>query len=367
MKRRYKILGGLAAVLAVLLLALGLVLSHEGECRPAPVVADGAATMRAVIHRCYGGTEVLELVTVEKPVPAADRVLVRVRASAVNPYDWHFLTGSPYLMRLEIGIGAPADGRVGVDFAGTVEAVGSAVTTFAPGDRVFGGASGAFAEYVTVRQDGSIAKIPEGVGFEDAATVGIAGITALQALRDHAGVEPGDRVLINGASGGVGSFAVQMAKALGAEVTGVASARHLETLRALGADHVIDYREQRYIDSDERWDAVIDNVGNFSPRQVAGVLEDDGVLVLVGGPKGDWVAPFVRPVQAMLWSPFTKPRLGMMLGDMRQADFEIIGEMLADGRVRAVIDERFPLAQAAAAIERWQNGDGAGKVIVTVP
>jgi NADPH:quinone reductase-like Zn-dependent oxidoreductase len=197
--------------------------------------------MQAAVYRCYGGPEVVHIETVERPVPADDEVLVQVRAAAVNPLDWHYLRGEPYLMRLSAGFGRPKDTRIGVDYAGVVVAVGKDVTRFKPGDEVFGGRSGTLAEYVAVPESRNVVLKPARLSFEQAGSVGIAGVTALQAVRDHGGVERGQRVLINGASGGVGTFAVQIAKALGAEVTGVSSTRNLELVRSLGADRVIDY------------------------------------------------------------------------------------------------------------------------------
>jgi hypothetical protein len=201
MKLRYKIATGFVAVLAVGITVLAFVLSHDAPCSPPPALAPGAVTMQAVSYNCYGGPEVLTVAEIEKPVPAADEVLVRVRAAAVNPLDWHFMRGSPYIMRLGSGLGAPDRPRLGVDFAGTVEAVGAAVTRFKPGDAVFGGKFGAFAEYLTLSADGPVVLKPASMDFDQAASVSIAGLTALQALRDKGRVRPGQKVLINGASG----------------------------------------------------------------------------------------------------------------------------------------------------------------------
>ena len=213
MKLRYKIGLGLLMTPMVALALLGIVLNYEADCPAAPALAESTPQIAAIIYRCYGSPDVLKLEQIAKPVPLDDEVLVKVRAASVNPLDWHYMRGTPYLMRIESGIGAPEDQRSGVDFAGTVEAVGSAVTRFAPGERVFGGRSGAFGEYVTVRESRGITHMPDNVSFEQAAALPIAGVTALQALRDKGQLKAGQRVLINGASGGVGTFAVQIAKA----------------------------------------------------------------------------------------------------------------------------------------------------------
>ena len=210
-----------------------------------PGPAAGTPTMKAVVRRCYGPPDVLAIEDIEKPLPTDGRVLVKVRAASVNPVDWHFMRATPYLIRIESGFGAPKNPRIGTDFAGTIEAVGKGVTRFKPGDEVFGGGNGALAQYVTIAEDGNLALKPAGISFEQAAAVNVAGLTALQTLRDRAGLEPGQKVLINGASGGVGTFAVQIAKSLGAEVTGVCSTRNVELVRSLGADHVIDYTQRR--------------------------------------------------------------------------------------------------------------------------
>jgi NADPH:quinone reductase-like Zn-dependent oxidoreductase len=252
MKLRYKILSGILGLVAVAVGGLALVVGYTAPCASYSDVAPPVAGhMRAVTYRCYGGPEVLRFLGAEKPVPGDDEVLVRVRSAAINPLDWHYMRGSPYFMRLGTGIGAPTDERLGVDYAGVVEAVGSGVTRFAPGDRVFGGRPGAFADYVVVPEGRGIARIPDSVSFDDAAAVPIAALTAIQALRDIGKVEAGDKVLINGASGGVGTYAVQIAKAFGAEVHGVCSTRNVELVQSLGADRVWDYKQENYTESDE--------------------------------------------------------------------------------------------------------------------
>jgi len=366
MKLRYRLGIGLLVVLALAVSTLAWLLSHDSPCTEPPAVAAGEDTMQAVVYTCYGGPEVLQQATLAKPAPAANAVLVRVHAAAVNPLDWHYLRGEPYFMRLGSGLGAPKDIRLGVDFAGTVEAVGAGVTEFAPGDRVFGGSSGAFGEYVTVAADGPLAKMPAGLRFEQAAAVPVAGLTALQALRDQGHVQPGQKVLVNGASGGVGSFAVQIAKAAGAEVTGVCSTRNVELVRALGADHVIDYTRQSYADGAERYDLVVDLVGNHPVSANRGVLTDTGRYVIVGGPPGRWLGPLARPLAAAIQNLFVDQELGMMLAQLKKADLEFLAEAMANARLTPLIDRRYPLAGVADAIRYSESGRARGKIIIEV-
>ena len=366
MKLRYKIGTGLLVLFSVAAVSLAVMLSYDVPCEPAHPVADGEETMQAVRYRCYGSTDVLDIEAVEKPEPAADEMLVKVHAAAVNPLDWHYMRGSPYIMRLMSGLGKPADTRLGVDFAGTVEAVGDAVTRFEPGDEVFGGANGAFAEYVTVRESGAVALKPANVTFEEAATVSIAAITALQALRDKGRLEPGQKVLINGASGGVGTFAVQIARALGAEVSGVCSTRNVDMVRSIGADHVIDYKKEDYTQSDRRYDLIVDMVGNHSLRKNLEVLEPDGTLVLVGGGKGNWIEPLKGPLQAMALSPFVDQKIESFVARLYQEDLLALAALLEKQAVTPVIDRRFPLRDVASAIEYSETGRARGKIVVNV-
>src|SRR2546430_16868997 len=239
--------------------------------------------MKAIVY-CDYGLKNLKLENIEKPTPNDDQLLVRVRAASVNPYDWHFVEGTPKIMRaMGVGLRKPKDTRLGVDFAGTVEAVGKNVTQFKPGDEVFGGRGGAFAEYVTPRANRAVALKPATVSFEEAAAVNIAGLTALQGVRDKGKVQPGQKVLINGASGGVGTYAVQIAKLFGADVTGVCSTKNVDLVKSLGADHVIDYTKEDFTKSAERYDVMLDNVGNHSLSECRGVLTPKGKYVLIGG------------------------------------------------------------------------------------
>jgi NADPH:quinone reductase-like Zn-dependent oxidoreductase len=242
--------------------------------------------VKAIVHERYGGPpDVLELREVDKPVVGDDEMLVRVHATSVNPVDWHTVTGTPYLVRMMAGLLKPKSEFLGVDFAGTVEAVGKDVTQFQPGDEVFGARDGAFADYVCVREERAVVHKPAGVTFEQAAAVAVAAISALQGLRDKGQIQSGQKVLINGASGGVGTFAVQIAKSFGAEVTGVCSTRNVEIVRSIGADHVIDYTQEDFTLSEQRYDLMLDVAGNRSWSDCKRVLNEKATLVLVGGPK----------------------------------------------------------------------------------
>jgi NADPH:quinone reductase-like Zn-dependent oxidoreductase len=365
MKLRYKIANGFLIFIAVGITALAVILSYDSACVSAPPVAEGAEPMKAVVYSCYGSPDVLELADVAKPIPADDEVLVRIQAAAVNPLDWHYMRGSPYFMRLMSGLGAPTITRLGVDFSGTVEAVGKAVTRFKPGDEVFGGRTGAFADYVTIRESRAVVLKPANVSHEQAASVPIAAITALEALRDKGQLQPGQKVLINGASGGVGTFAVQIAKSFGAEVTGVCSTRNVDMVRSLGADHVFDYKKENYTESGEQYDLIVDMVGNHSLGANRKVLSPEGRMILVGGGKGNWIGPMMRPLQAMLVSPFVDQEIITLLAGLDSDDLVLLGELMESGEVTPVLDRRFPLSEVPAAIRYSEEGHARGKIIVT--
>ncbi|MEJ2256878.1 MAG: NAD(P)-dependent alcohol dehydrogenase [Woeseiaceae bacterium] len=365
MKLRYKIAGGMSAVLILLIVAFGGYISHDSPCIPAEKPQPGSETMMAIRHGCFGGPEVLELAKLSKPVPDTHEIRVRIEAAAVNPLDWHYMRGSPYIMRLMgAGVGTPADMRLGVDYAGVVESVGSAVTRFRPGDRVFGSSSGAFAEYLVTREDGAVVPVPENLSSEQAAAVPVAGLTALQALRDAGDLQPGQKVLVNGASGGVGTFAVQIAKAMGAEVHGVCSTRNVERVYALGADRVIDYTKESYIDSGETYDLIIDNVGNHSLLANRKVMSDSSTLVIVGGPGGDWVGPLIRPLAATALQPFVAQNFAVFLARMKRDDLLVLADMMASGKITPVIDRQYALAEVPEAIRYSETGRARGKIII---
>jgi len=364
MKLRYSIARGILIFLAVAISSLALVLSHNSACEPAPAISDDAELMKAIVYRCYGSPDVLEFEDVEKPTPADDDVLVKVVAASVNPLDWHYMRGSPYLMRLGSGIGAPKDTSMGVDFAGTIEAVGSKVERFKPGDEVFGGRGGAFAEYVTVPEDRGLVLKPANMTFEQAASVPIAAVTALQALRDKGKIQPGHKVLINGASGGVGTFAVQIAKSFGAEVTGVCSTRNVEMVKSIGADHVFDYTKEDYTKGGQRYDLIIDNVGNHSLLANKQVLNPKGILVIIGGSSGNWLGPLMRPIKALMLSPFVGQEFVMILAVLRKDDLAILADLMQQGKVTPVIDRRYRLSEVPAAIAYSEEGHARGKIII---
>ncbi len=369
MKLRYKITGAVLLLVAVVVAWLGNALSHDSACGPAPVLPRDAKPMKAVMHRCYGSPDVLRLEAIQKPTPADNEVLVRIHAAAVNPLDWHYMRGKPYIMRMETGLGAPRNARLGVDFGGTVEAIGKNVTRFKPGDEVFGGKYGAFAEYVSVAEDGALALKPANLTFEQASSVGIAGITALQALRDGGGIQPGQKILINGASGGVGTFAVQVAKSLGAEVTGVCSTRNVEMVRSLGADHVVDYTKEDYAKGGERYDVILDNVGNRSLSDNRRVLSRKGKYVLVGGggpDAGPWIGVFAGPIKALVLSWFVSQDMGLFMADMNQKDLTILGDLMQAGKVTPVIDRSYRLDDIAEAMSYLEKGHARGKVVINL-
>src|SRR5881275_2926695 len=315
--------------------------------------------MKAIVY-CDYGLKNLKLENIEKPTPNDDQLLVRVRAASVNPYDWHFVEGTPKIMRaMGVGLRKPKDTRLGVDFAGTVEAVGKNVTQFKPGDEVFGGRGGAFAEYVCPRATRAVALKPASMSFEDAASVNIAGITALQSLRDKGKVQPGQKVLINGASGGVGTFAVQIAKSFGADVTGVCSTRNIDLVRSLGADHVIDYTKEDFAKSDQRYDVVLDNVPNHSLSECRRVLNPQGKYVLIGGggPNDNrWIGPFGRIIYTSLLSRFVTQQMGMMIADANQKDLTILADMMQSGKIKPVIDRTYKLDEVPDAIRYLEEG-----------
>ena len=367
MKRRYQILGGVVAFLVVTVSLLALYVSHDGACRPPPKLAANALPMKAVVYRCYGAPNVLKLEDVAKPTLAPDSVLVKVFAASVNPLDWHYMRGLPYLVRLGAGIGVPGDVTMGVDFAGTVEAIGKNVKRFKPGDEVFGGKGGAFGEYVSVREHRALALKPTNMTFEQAAAVPIAAITALQALRDKGRIQSGQLVLINGASGGVGTFAVQIAKSYGANVTGVCSTRNAQMVSAIGADRVIDYTREDFTQGSQRYDLILDTVGNHSLSELRRVLTATGTVVTVGGPPGgNWIGPMMGPIKAMLYSPFVSQRFTFLLAELNKDDLVILGQLMQAGKLTPVIDRTYPLREVPAAMAYLEDGHARGKVVIDV-
>jgi NADPH:quinone reductase-like Zn-dependent oxidoreductase len=367
MKLRYKILSGVAGVLVLGIGTLMIVTAHDSPCPPATAAEAGDNTMRAIAQRCYGIPQGLRVERMAKPVPDEGRILIKVHASSVNPADWYGATGQPYLVRLAGGIGTPDDWHIGTDVAGVVEAVGPDVTEFKVGDEVFGGAFGAYAEYALGRAKGGVVLKPAELSFEEAAGIPVAALTALQGLRDQGKLKAGQKVLINGASGGVGTYAVQIAKAMGAEVTGVCSTRNVEMVRSLGADHVVDYTQADFTRGEVRYDVILDNVGNRSYFDLANVTTPNGIIVTVGGQKKDpWVGPIWRIVSRLFVAPFVEQELPFFIARFNKADMQYLADLARDRKLRTVIDRRYPLEQTAAALEYLGTQRARGKVIVTV-
>jgi NADPH:quinone reductase-like Zn-dependent oxidoreductase len=369
MRLRYKIAMSAAGVVAAAFAGLLFAVSHNSACGAAPALPAGAATMRAVVNRCYGPPDVVTLEEVAKPVPGDDQVLVKVRAASLNAGDWHSLRGEPYFIRpAATGMGRPTRPGLGMDYAGVVEAVGKNVTQFRPGDEVFGGRSGALTEYLSVAAQRSIAPKPANMSLEQAAAVPVAAITALQALRDHGRLAAGDKVLINGASGGVGTFAVQIAKAFGAEVTGVCSTRNLALVRELGADHVVDYTREDFTRGAQRYDLIVDLVDNHSPLDYARVLQPDGIVVIVGSASKDpWLGAFAAIFKPTLYAPFVSQELVFFVAQMNKQDLLVLTELIEAGKVKAVLDRTYGLDETRDALRYLEEGHVRGKVVVTFP
>ena len=323
--------------------------------------------MKAAVYRRFGPPDVLGIEEVDKPAVGDDDVLVRVRATSVNPADWHALTGTPLIARPAFGLRRPKDERLGNDFAGTVESTGKNVTRFKAGDEVFGATSQSFAEYVSVPQDRGIVSKPENVGIEEAASVGVAGVTALQALRHHGRLQPGQRVLINGASGGVGTFAVQIAKALGANVTAVCSTRNVELARSLGADRVVDYTKEDFARDGEPYDLMVDIAGSRRWSDCRRVLKPAATLVMVGAPKGNaLLGPVSKLITTRLSSLGAKQRLVFFIARITTEDLEFLRDLMAEGKLKPVIDRRYDLSQIGEAFRYLGEGHARGKIAVNL-
>ena len=324
--------------------------------------------MKAIVHERYGPPDVLELREVDKPVVGDDEVLVRVQATSVNPVDWHTVTGTPYLVRMMAGLLKPKSEFLGVDFAGTVEAVGRDVTQFQPGDDVFGARDGAFADYVCVREERAVVQKPANATFEQTGAVAVAAISALQGLRDKGQIQLGQKVLINGASGGVGTFAVQIAKSFGAEVTGVCSTRNVEIVRSIGADHVIDYTQEDFTRGEQRYDLLLDVAGNRSWSDCKRVLAEEATVVVVGGPKTNrWIGPLSQALKLRLRSLGGSRRVvAPFLAKINKEDLMVLQKLLEAGTVTTVIDRQYELSEAPEALSYLGEGHAQGKVVITV-
>lgn len=321
--------------------------------------------MKAIVQHRYGEGEVLSVEEVPRPGIGDRDVLVQVAAAGVDRGALHFMTGRPYLMRLGTGLRAPKQEVPGVSFAGRVEAVGTDVSRFRPGDEVYGAAKGTYAEYVAA-PEGKAAPKPTTLTFEQAAVLPYSSFAAVQAVRDHGRVRPGDRVLVVGASGAVGSIAVQLAKELGAEVTGVCGPRGLELTRSLGADHVVDYTHEDFADGSHRYDVIVDVFGRTPVRRLRRALAPRGCLVIVGGEGGRWIGGTQRQLGAALLSPFVRQRLVTFLAKEDAETLEAVNELVSAGAVTPVVDRSYPLHEVVDALRRLEDGSGAGRVVLTV-
>jgi NADPH:quinone reductase-like Zn-dependent oxidoreductase len=319
--------------------------------------------MQAMVQDTYGSAEVMQLQNIDKPGIGDDEVLVRVQAASIHVGDWILMTGSPFVMRIATGLRRPKNRVPGTDVAGTVEAVGNAVKRLRPGDEVFGWCTGAFAEYARATEDQFLEK-PANLTFEQAAAVGVSATTALQLLRDDGKVQPGQKVLINGASGGVGTFAVQIAKAFGAEVTGVCSTKNVDLVRSIGADHVIDYTREDFTSGAERYDVILDNVGNHSMARTRRALAPTGTLISNGGGHSD--GKLSRTVRTMLVSMFVRGQAGPTVKSQNHEDLVALKDLVEAGKVTPVIDRTYPLTDTPWAIGHVAAGHARGTVVITV-
>jgi NADPH:quinone reductase-like Zn-dependent oxidoreductase len=323
--------------------------------------------MKAMVRDAYGSPDVLELRDIDLPECADEEVLVRVRAAGVGRDVWHVITGLPYPIRLAgYGLRAPKNPVIGSDVAGVVEAVDKNVTRFRPGDEVFGIGKGAYAEYVCALE-AKLAPKPENLTFEQAAVVAIMGSTALQALRDHGKVRSGQEVLIIGASGGVGTYAVQIAKAFGAVVTGVCSTKKVELVRSIGADRVIDYTREDFAEGDQRYDLILDIGGNSSLSRLRRALASRGTLLIVGGEGGGrWLGGTDRQIRALMLSPFVSQKLGTFVNKENHEDLLVLKELIESGKITPLIDKTYPLSEVPEAIRYLEEGHARGKVVISV-
>jgi NADPH:quinone reductase-like Zn-dependent oxidoreductase len=324
--------------------------------------------MKAILHCEYGGTDVLTLVDVEKPAPADNQVLVKVRGASVNPLD--LTIRGPWLLRPLFGMRKPKDTRLGVDYAGIVEAVGKNVTQFKPGDEVFGGKNGALAEYVCVLADRSVVLKPANMTFEQAASVPVAAITALQGLRDKGKIQPGQKVLVNGASGGVGTFAVQIAKSFGAEVTGVCSTRNVDLVRSIGADHVIDYTKEDFTKTDQRYDLIYDLIGNHSFSERRRILNPNGICVMAGVGGAGWHdgmgMRLAGELNAYVRSRFVNEKFIAYIAEFNKKDMMVLADLMQSGKMTPVIDKTYKLNETADALRYLETGHARGKVVINL-
>jgi NADPH:quinone reductase-like Zn-dependent oxidoreductase len=337
--------------------------SNDCDHRPTP-----SNPMKAITHCGYGGAEVLKVEEIEKPVPNDNQVLVKVRANSVNPLD--LTIRGPLLLRPLFGLRKPKDTRLGVDYSGIVEAVGKNVTNFKPGDEVFGGKNGAIAEYVCVLADRAVVLKPANMTFEQAASVPVAAITALQGLRDKGKIQSGQKVLINGASGGVGTFAVQIAKSFGTEVTGVCSTRNVDLVKSIGADRVIDYTKEDFTKTDQRYDLIFDLVGNHSFAERRRILSPNGICVMAGIGGAGWHEGFASrllgELNSYVASRFVSQKFVAYIAAFNKADMTILADLLQSGKITPVIDRTYKLSETLDALRYLEQGHARGKIVIAV-
>src|SRR6202047_4302083 len=323
--------------------------------------------MKAIVYTSYGSPAVLRCEGIEKPTAGDDEVLIRVRAAAVNPFDWHLMRGLPYFLRMMAGLRRPKDTRLGVDVAGEVAAAGKNVTSFRPGDEVFGTCRGAFAEYARTRDSALVTK-PGSVTFEQAAAAPLAALTALQGLRDEGQIRSGQRVLINGAAGGVGTFAVQIAKAFGADVTGVCSTRNVEMVRSIGADRVVDYTREDFTTNGQRYDLILDAVGNHSFSERRRILTPNGICVLAGVGGAGLHPGMLARVGRNFWnaflSNFSKQKFVFYIAILTKDDLNVLRDLMESGKVAPVIDRTYKISETQDALRYLEEGHARGKVVI---
>jgi NADPH:quinone reductase-like Zn-dependent oxidoreductase len=337
--------------------------TNDCDHRPTP-----SNPMKAITHCEYGGPEVLKVEEIEKPVPNDNQVLVKVRANSVNPLD--LTIRGPLLLRPLFGLRKPKDTRLGVDYSGTVEAVGKNVTNFKPGDEVFGGKNGAIAEYVCVLADRAVVLKPANMTFDQAAAVPVAAITALQGLRDKGKIQAGQKVLINGASGGVGTFAVQIAKSFGTEVTGVCSTRNVDLVRSIGADHVIDYAKEDFTKGDQHYDLIFDLIGNHSFSERRRILNPNGICVMAGVGGSGWHdgmgMRLAGELNAYLRSRFVSQKFIAYIAEFNKKDMMVLADLMQSGKMTSVIDRTYKLSETADALRYLEQGHARGKVVINL-
>ena len=327
--------------------------------------------MKAIVYRNFGSPDILKCEEIDKPAPGDNQVLIKVCAASLNPLDWKLMKGGPLLVRILLGLGKPKVKRPGVDVAGRVETVGRNITQFKPGEGVFGTCVGAFAEYATSQSasglKSALVRKPDNVTFEQAAAAPVAALTALQGLRDKGRIQPGHKVLVNGAAGGVGTFAVQIARAFGATVTGVCSTRNVDMVRSIGADRVIDYTQEDFTQSGEHYDLFFDCIGNHSLSACRRVLNPKGMLIMVGAPNdGSMSGLLARLIGALALSPFVRQKMVFFIAKVNEADLTIVSEFMASGKVTPVIDKRYKLSETVEAFRYAEKGHARGKVVITL-